>query len=393
VSRVIQRSSELEAASDIRGDAHVIGSHAHDLDTPSLLIDLDQMSANLDWAAALTSKSGIRLRPHIKTHKLPAVAHMQIARGAVGITVAKLGEAEVMAAAGVTDIFVANQVVGTAKLRRLQALARQITICCGLDHPRHAELLAEAFAHERRPLEVMIEIDTGQGRTGVAPASNQALQLAEMVASAPSLHLRGIYTHEGHDYGVPDHAALPGTALRAQDDMIATAELIEKELGKQCLVSIGSTPSLINGEFRDGVHECRPGTYVFFDASMANVLRGSDRCAATILATIVNKPAPGRIVVDAGAKALSSDRRSAGTILHTSGYGLLKGNDDAVISSLSDEHGVIEVDDAESFEIGQKLEIIPNHVCPAVNLYDFAHVVSQGRIEAVWPIAGRGRTQ
>ncbi len=361
------------------------------LDTPALLIDLNRLEANIHQMMEQAHAWGLSLRPHCKTHKIPAIAHLQCAAGAVGITVAKLGEAEVMAEAGIRDIFVANQIVGAAKVERLLALYRRTRLSVGLDDPRQAELLNEAFLQEPEPIDVWIEVDTGQRRTGVLPGE-PAVALSLVVARYPKLRLRGIYTHEGHDYWVPDHAALAEAATNAQQVMVETASAIEAMLGARCAVSMGSTPSVINGMFRDGIDELRPGTYVYYDASMANVLGHTEWCAATVLATVVNRPAPGRAVVDAGGKVLSVDRRPAGTILHTPGYGLIVGHPTAILTSLSDEHGVIG-EGGDAFAIGDRIRIIPNHICPVSNLHDRVYGIRDDIVEVVWQVAARGRTQ
>jgi D-serine deaminase-like pyridoxal phosphate-dependent protein len=170
------------------------------------------------------------------------------------------------------------------------------------------------------------------------------------------------------------------------------AEAAGSAIGEPCEVSMGSSPSFLLEAFAEPADELRPGTAVFNDASHAHLLGHTDWCAATVLATIVNLPAPGRVVVDAGAKALTSDRRGPG-VLENSGHGMVVGHDDAVIVSVSDEHGVIEVPDASAFAIGQTLSIIPNHICPCVNLYDHAFAARDGIVEAVWHVTARGRSQ
>lgn len=369
----------------------MIGHSIYELDTPAMLLDMDLVEANIRRTARLTSDLGVRLRPHTKTHKLPSIAHLQQRLGAKGITVAKLGEAEVMADAGIDDIFIANQLIGDRKLARLKALAGRIRVLLGVDHRVQAEALSRVFGPGDRPIEVMVEVDTGQNRTGVAPGRD-ALDLARVVADLPGLRFLGIYTHEGHDYGVPDRTALAKAARKAQDDMVETAHMIRDVLGA-CEVSMGSTPSLIHGEFRSGIDELRPGTSVFYDASMANLIGHTDWCAATVLATVVNKPTPQRMVIDAGAKALTSDRRAEGTILHTPGFGRLVGEEGVYLASLSDEHGVVEHPCAAAYEIGEKVRVIPNHICPCINLYDTVYAIRGGVVEACWTVAARGKIQ
>ncbi|MFQ5692969.1 MAG: alanine racemase, partial [Nitrospinota bacterium] len=324
------------------------------------------------------------------------VAHLQVEAGAVGVTAAKLGEAEVMADAGIRDIFVAHVIIGEPKLRRLRALARRCRMAVGVDGEEQAEILSRTFAAEPEPLDVMVEVDTGLGRQG-RPPGGPAVELARTVAGLPGIRLRGIFTHEGHDYGAPSLEAVAEAARKAQADMVETAEAVRRATDLPCEVSVGSTPSLysalLGGGYLPGIDEVRAGTYIFCDASMAGILGHADWCAASVLATVVSRPAPDRVVVDAGAKALSIDRRPEGTLLHTEGFGIVRGHPEAVITSLSDEHGVIRVPASSGIRLGDKLWIVPTHICPTVNLYDDAFAGRNGCVEAVWPVAARGRTR
>jgi D-serine deaminase-like pyridoxal phosphate-dependent protein len=367
-----------------------VGRQLHELDTPALLIDTQVLATNISRTSAIAKEAGARLRPHIKTHRMLDVAHQQMAAGAQGICCAKTGEAEVFADGGIDDIFIANQVVGAPKLRRLQSLAERVRLAIGVDHPEQVESLRHAFA-DSRSIDISIEVDVGQARTGVSDRSS-ALALARQVLDASGLNLRGIYTHEGHDYNARDAADLAAIADKAQTHMLEIAEEVRSATGTSCEVSMGSTPSLLAGVFRNGIDELRPGTAVFNDGSHANFLGHTDWCAATVLATIVNQPAPNRVVIDAGAKALTSDRRGPG-ILENIGFGLVVGRPEATIVSLSDEHGVLNVPDADSYRIGDQLQVIPNHICPCVNLYDYAYATSNGLITDIWRVSARGQSQ
>ncbi len=373
-----------------RDPASAIGQAIDTLDTPALVLDLDVVEANIARTVEIARAAGARLRPHIKTHRMLAVAQLQIAAGAQGICCAKTGEAEVFADGGIDDIFIANQVVGAAKLRRLRALAERVRLAVGVDHPDQIGLLSEAF-RGADPLDISIEIDVGQRRTGVVEP-HEAVDLAQRILDSPGLALRGVYTHEGHDYAAHDDADLAVIADQAQRQMLGAAQAIRDATGAACEVSMGSTPSLFARKFHAGIDELRPGTAVFNDGSHANFLGHTDWCAATVLATVVNLPAPDRVVVDAGAKALTSDRRGP-SILENSGFGMVVGRPDATIVSLSDEHGALSVPDAGAYTIGQVLQIIPNHICPCVNLYDHAFVGRNGIVRDVWEVSARGQSQ
>lgn len=373
-----------------RDPATAIGQPVDLLDTPALVLDLDVVEANVARTVEIAQAAGARLRPHIKTHRMLAVARLQIDAGAEGICCAKTGEAEVFADGGIDDIFIANQVVGTAKMRRLRALAERVRLAVGVDHPEQIDLLSQAFRGSD-PLDISIEIDVGQRRTGVVEPQ-EAVDLAQRVLDSPGVALRGVYTHEGHDYAARDDADLAVIADQAQRQMLETAQAIRDATGAPCEVSMGSTPSLFARKFHPGIDELRPGTAVFNDGSHANFLGHTDWCAATVLATVVNRPAPDRVVVDAGAKALTSDRRGP-SILENSGFGMVVGRPDATIVSLSDEHGVLSVPDAGAYTIGEVIQIIPNHICPCVNLYDHAFVAREGIVEDVWEVSARGQSQ
>lgn len=370
--------------------AMAIGQPIDALDTPALVLDLDVVEANIARTVEIAQAAGARLRPHIKTHRMLEVAKLQIAAGAQGICCAKTGEAEVFADGGIDDIFIANQVVGAAKMRRLRALAERVRLAVGIDHPDQIDLLSQAF-RGADPLDISIEIDVGQRRTGVVEP-HEGVDLAQRVVDAPGLALRGVYTHEGHDYAARDDADLAVIADQAQRQMLEAAQAIRDATGAPCEVSMGSTPSLFARKFRPGIAELRPGTAVFNDGSHANFLGHTDWCAATVLATVVNLPAPDRVVVDAGAKALTSDRRGP-SILENSGFGMVVGRPEATIVSLSDEHGVLSVPDAGAYTIGGVIQIIPNHICPCVNLYDHAFVAREGIVEDVWEVSARGQSQ
>lgn len=377
-------------AHSTRDPATAIGQPVDVLDTPTLVLDLEVVEANIARTVEIAQAAGARLRPHIKTHRMLAVARLQIAAGAQGICCAKTGEAEVFADGGIDDIFIANQVVGAAKMRRLRALAERVRLAVGVDHADQIDLLSQAFRGSG-PLDISIEIDVGQRRTGVVEP-HEAVDLAQRILDSPGLALRGVYTHEGHDYAARDESDLDVIADQAQRQMLEAAQAIRDATGAACEVSMGSTPSLFARKFHPGIDELRPGTAVFNDGSHANFLGHTDWCAATVLATVVNRPAPDRVVVDAGAKALTSDRRGP-SILENSGFGMVVGRPDATIVSLSDEHGVLSVPDAGAYGIGEVIQIIPNHICPCVNLYDHAFVARDGIVQDVWEVSARGQSQ
>jgi D-serine deaminase-like pyridoxal phosphate-dependent protein len=366
-------------------------SFFRDIDTPALIIDRDVMLRNLKEMQQRADRMGVALRPHTKTHKMPALARLQLELGAGGIAVAKLGEAEAMADAGIDDIFVANVLYGEIKLQRLLRLARRVKIRVGVDCTEQADSLQAAFAGESAPLEVLMEIDVGEKRSGVdSPARIEAL--GRHMKGLGALRLCGVFSHEGQLYQAQSRKEIVEATQDCHRKTVQAAAIL-RGLGHPArTVSVGSTPSLMQTDAANGVTEIRPGTYIFMDAAQCAASGGLDRAAATVLATVISRPAQGRVVLDCGAKALTAQQRSKG-LCATPGYGLVKGTD-VRIARLYDEHGVVEDTGLwETVRVGDKLEIIPNHICPVVNLYDEAYVVFEDRVVEVLSVACRGRIQ
>lgn len=361
---------------------------AQELDTPCMVIDEAALHQNIAEMAAWAKSIGVAMRPHIKTHKTPEIAKLQLAAGAIGITCAKLGEAEVMADAGIDDILIGHEIVGAPKIRRLLALMERARVIVGVDSHEGAEALSAAMASAERTLEVYIEVDTGHHRAGV-PAGEPACRLALEVARLPGLRVIGLFTHEGHANAAPPDQ-IEEIARAAGRAMAETAERIRSQGLDIEAVSVGSTPAAAYTPTVPGITEMRPGTYVFRDASGFRYgIYGPDRCAARIVATVVSRPAPDRAVLDAGSKVLALDK----TPSHP-GHGYIVGHDRAIIDRLSEEHGVVIVPpDETDLRVGDRVEIIPNHVCPTVNLTDELLVLRDGRVTDVWKVAARGKVR
>jgi D-serine deaminase-like pyridoxal phosphate-dependent protein len=346
------------------------------LETPCVLINLGRVEANLRRAQAEADRLGLKLRPHIKTHKLPVLAKRQVALGATGITVQKLGEAEVMADAGLQDIFLPYNIIGASKLARLSALNHRVTLAVTADSPDTVAGYAAAFALGQ-PLTVLVECDTGMGRCGVqSPA--QALALARQIALSPGLRFGGLMTY-------------PASGKRAEAEAwLAEAKGLLEKGGLPCaVISSGGTPDLFRGSPGSVVTEYRPGTYIYNDRMQVKAgAAGWDDCALTVLATVVSRPTATRAVIDAGSKTLSSDAPGL------DGFGRIIGYENAVLRSLSEEHGVVELPSASDLpRIGETIRIIPNHACVVTNLFDVVHLIAvDGSIEAV-PVAARGKVQ
>lgn len=356
------------------------------LDTPALLIDLNRLKANIRGMSSFAKSKGVDLRPHTKTHKCPAIARMQLEAGAVGITCAKIGEAEVMAAAGLDDILIANQIIGEQKFERLLALERKVKLGVAVDSVFGARSLNAALAETGQALDVVIEINSGQNRCGVLPGE-PALELAKEIAQFPQVRLRGLMTHGGHSYHGASKEEIEEIGTQEGTVMVKTAELLRQNGFEVETVSVGSTPTARSCGSVEGVTEIRPGTYAFNDLTQTTLFAATlEDCALSVLATVTSKPALDRVVVDAGRKALTSD--PFGRSGADGGYGLIPDRE-IHISRLSEEHGVIDTD--APFEIGEKVRIIPNHACVVVNMFDEMYGIRDGVVERTFEIAGRGK--
>lgn len=351
-------------------------THFSELDTPAVLIDLDRAEANLKRAQDAADKAGIALRPHIKTHKLPHFARKQVDLGAVGITVQKLGEAEVMADAGLTDLLLTFNIIGAAKLKRLKALHDRVTIRTVADSADCVAGLATTFTDPDHPLGVFVECDTGMGRCGVQ-SPEAAVALARAIIAAPGLAFAGLMTYPaaGKYHEAAQWLAGARTAFSAAGiDLPA--------------ITTGGTPDIWHmDEAARVATEYRPGTYIYMDRSQVAAGAASfDDCALTVLATVVSRPTENRAIIDAGSKALTSD------LLGLVGHGHVVEFPDAKVTGLSEEHGTLDVSACASKpRIGDVIRIIPNHCCPVTNLFDRVNLIRDGELVETLPVAARGR--
>lgn len=347
-------------------------------DTPALLVDLDAVERNIARLQRHLDEQGIASRPHIKTHKLPQIARMQIDAGAVGITCQKLGEAEVMADAGIDDILISFPLVGARKLSRLVDLTRRVRVTVSGDSEPIARGLSVALAGAGLECDFLVECDTGAGRVGVQTPEDAA-RLAELVDTLPGLRFAGLMT-----YPTPDDG---GAWLAAARQACERAGLEVR------VVSGGGSPRALQTTKADGVTEHRSGTYVYGDRHcLANGSVSASDLALTIKATVVSRPTAERAIIDAGSKALTSDL--VPQTPDARGYGLILEYPEASIYMLSEEHGHVDVSAcAGGPVVGEEVTIVPNHACAAVNLYDEVIVTRGGEPLAVWPIAARGRSR
>jgi D-serine deaminase-like pyridoxal phosphate-dependent protein len=348
--------------------------------TPQPIVDLDALEANLIGMANGISDSGCDLRPHFKTHRSVEIASRQIELGAKGLTCATVSEAEALADHGFEDIFIAYPLwAGGATGRRLRELQEKANLRIGIDSIDSVDSLAAAMKGNR-VIEVSVEIDPGFHRSGVPP--HEALQVARS-AERHGFVVAGVFTYPGHAYNAP--SAVESAAKDEQRALTEAGEALTEGGIRPTVLSGGSTPTALLSA-GGVVNEVRPGVYVFNDRQQValKTCRESD-VALVVLATVVSISVPGSIVVDAGSKALSSDR-----LPWMDGFGAIYGAPDLIAHSLSEHHGIIEsTDDSQRPEVGEIVAIVPNHVCNAVNLFDDLLVLGGGEEFERWPVLAR----
>jgi D-serine deaminase-like pyridoxal phosphate-dependent protein len=363
--------------------------HVSDIDTPALVVDLDIFERNLCRVAEYAKGHGLRLRPHTKTHKSPRIARRQIDAGAAGLAVAKVSEAEVMLGAEPQDLLIAYPVFGKAKMERLVNVARRARVTVALDSETAAREISDAAKAAQVEIGVLAEVDVGLGRVGVEPGQ-PLVDLARAIRKLPGLTFEGVTFYPGQ---VKDFEA-GGRAAFAQ--VGALVESILADFGRAGIpvpiVSGGSTPTLYHSHEMPGLNEIRPGTYVYNDL---NTIRSGActmaDCAASILATVVSTARPGQVIVDGGSKTFSSDRLVNSTDVT---FGHLVEAPGARFPKMMEEHGFIDITRAErQFAIGDRVHIIPNHICVAVNLHEQMYGIRGDRVEEVWKVEGRGKLQ
>ena len=343
------------------------------LDTPAVLVDLDVAERNIDRFQAYCDRLGLKARPHAKTHKLPVLARRQVAAGAVGITCQKLSEAEALIeAGGIDDVLITYNILGSTKLDRLRRLRAVARIAVVADNATVVEGLAAAFGADE-PLSVLVECDTGGGRCGVQ-TPDDARGLAGLIAAAPGLDFAGLMTYPA------------AGATREVQAWLSEAKRACEDAGLPVrTVSGGGSPGMWQAGDVPVLSEYRAGTYVYNDRSL--VARGVctlDDCALSVLATVISTPAPGRAVIDAGSKVLTTD------LFGLEGHGHVLGHPAVAVASLSEEHAVLTGEALLPFTVGNKVRIVPNHACVVSNMVDEVVALRGGKVEGPIRVAARG---
>jgi D-serine deaminase-like pyridoxal phosphate-dependent protein len=363
--------------------------HFRELSTPALVIDLDIVERNLDRMAEYCRKIGVNLRPHTKTHKMLELAAMQVDRGAIGLTVAKVGEAEIMASSGSKQILVAHPIFGEEKLHRLAQTARDVDVLVAVDDEATATAISQAAVAFGRTIGILVEFDAGFRRCGLPPGA-ACVQLARTIEKLPGVQMRGLMTYFGNVWGSVEERKreIEKVALCVEQAVGAF-----QEIGMPLeIVSGGSTPAAEFSHAISGLTEIRPGTYVFND--MNTYYQGAcrlDDCAARVVTTVISTAVSGQAVIDAGSKTLSQDASSAGP---KTGSGYIVEAPEVPLFRLNEEHGYLRTEtSSRQFKIGDVLTVIPNHVCTCINLHDEVFLTRNEQVVGSWKVAARGKTR
>ncbi len=340
------------------------------LPTPCVIIDMRIVEKNIERMAKLARQHEVALRPHIKTHKLPGLAKKQVDSGAQGITVAKVSEAEIMAAHGLNDIFIAYPIIGEHKIKRVLELNNKVNLITGVDSLEGAESLATAVRLAGQNLQVRLEVDTGLKRTGVE--YSKALELGKKISGMEGLELTGIYTFRGLIFQGETTLAREKAGLEEGELMVSLAEQLRTAGVKIRDVSVGSTPTAEYAAQVFGVTEIRPGTYIFNDMMQVSTNTCSvNDCAAKLLVTVISAPSEKHVVIDGGSKTFATDIIPNTYPYNLSGFGYIEGYDNLVLERLTEEHGIIVTkENPKKPKTGQQLKIIPNHICTTINLHN-----------------------
>ncbi|HUY35751.1 MAG TPA: DSD1 family PLP-dependent enzyme [Pirellulales bacterium] len=359
-----------------------LGSAKADLDTPALCLDLDVMESNIRAVAATCRQHGVGWRPHAKGHKASTIARTELQAGALGVTCAKLGEAEVMAAGGIRDVLIANIVVGEHKLRRLVDLCRRAEPIVCVDHIEQVWPLSKAISAAGLRIRVLIEVDIGLGRVGVLPGE-PTVALARRIHELPGLALAGVMGYEGHLLTIADPAEKASQITAALDTLVATRRALE-QAGLPCpIVSCAGTGSYLYSTRHPGITEVQAGGAIFMDTFYREKCQVTElNFALTIIATVVSRPVPERAIIDAGRKTMNIEVNPPRVL----------GRDDLSITRLSAEHGELALEpSAQGLKIGDRLELVPGYADLTTVLHNEFFCFRGGKLVDIWPIEGRGK--
>jgi D-serine deaminase-like pyridoxal phosphate-dependent protein len=368
---------------DVLTDHPALGRSIAELPTPAPLVDLDVLEANIAKMADFFRDRPARLRPHVKTHRAPAIARMQVAAGAHGVTCAKVSMAEAMVVGGINDVYVANQVVSPQAIERLCRLAQTATITVAVDDARNVADLAEAARNHRVTLQAVVEVDGGMGRCGTRPG-RPTLELAQVIARTAGLRFAGLHAYEGHVVQHEDYAMRKSETEKMLSLTIETRDLIQQNGLEVAVITCGGTGTYDISGLYPGVTEHQSGSYVYMDPGYQQKVPGFG-LAFSLLCTVLSRPAPDSVITDGGLQVLANDY----------GTPAVKAHQELDYKSLSEEHGNFTVRQGTTTDlrIGDRVEVHPGHCCSAANLHDSIFGVRRGQVEAVWAVTARGKSQ
>lgn len=362
----------------------LIGREKHAIPTPALLIDLDKMEYNIAKMANFCREQKINLRPHIKTHKTPLIAHKQIAAGAIGITCQKLAEAEVMVESGIQDILISNEIVELQKIERLVNLAKHTKIKVCVDNNKNIKDISKAAQQKGVHVGILVEVDIGMQRCGVPP-DEPAFKLASEVVAQANLEFLGIMGYEGHTVLIKSYKERKYKAEQAMKLLTDTANLLEKRNLKCSIVSAGGTGTYNITGCYPGVTEIQAGSYVTMDSTYKSVEGAGDDFgqALSLLTTVISRPNRARAVLDAGMKAITTDM----------GVPQVMQNTNIQVERINEEHTILTLERMleKDLGIGEKIELIPTHGCTTINLHECFYGIRENRVESIWRIQARGK--
>ncbi|MBV9001551.1 MAG: alanine racemase [Solirubrobacterales bacterium] len=354
--------------------------------TPALVVDCNRLLQNIEEMAERARSLGVALRPHAKTHKSPAIAALQRDHGAIGLTVATITEAEGFAAEGVDDLVLTAPPVGRWRLERLLALARQARVRVAVDNVEVVAALERACLDHGVGVGYLWEVDCGVGRFGTAPGEVTAEQIAKAVDATTGASFDGLLTFGGHAYAATTREEIVAVARDEHDAITQTVSALADRGIEANMRSVGSTPTSRFMQDADGVTEIRPGNYVFYDATQVAIgVVPIERCALSVLATVTSRPAPNRLILDSGSKALAAERLTG----LTPGFGVVEDHPELRVERLYEEQAIVYTDEPSDIPVGTRVRVIPNHACAAANLHSRMLVVDDGTVVDVWPVATR----
>jgi D-serine deaminase-like pyridoxal phosphate-dependent protein len=351
-----------------------------EIDTPALLLDLDLMDKNIRTMSEYLKGKKAKLRPHVKNHKIPTIARLEIDAGAVGVAVAKLSEAEVMAWGGIKDILITNQIVTEYKIARLMNLAKHCSLSVAVDNLENVKQLSNAAAQKNVKIGIVVEIDVGHHRAGVNPGKD-AVPIAKSVIDSRGLEFKGLMGYEGHVSLMEKYDERKLEASKSMQKAIETKECLEDAGINVEMMSFGGTGTYnFVAEFPE-ITEIQAGSYVTMDCVYKNIGVPLFECALSLVSTVTSRPTRERAVIDAGLKVLTNDQ----------GLPELEGAEGITLAKLSAEHGHLNIDNPNTpLRVGERLTVLPSDTDTTINLHDRIYGIRQGEVEVIWPIAARG---